>query len=546
MEKELRASGRGTGKAWLRGFSPWLVIAGLFFALLVPIADGQTVSSMSIGPASVKSSAGSWVHGILEKKNGETVLTTKKESYTLSNAEVLPRFSEPFPLDLETKRKGNRFYLEIQSAHIRSIGRWRRSYKGVVDLRATPQLKQLDLKVEELNEVVSSNLNGRLDDQDVVLVMGKYKETRYLLETLFPTVKDQQVLAAMLELKRDLESEQRIFFHYKLKSESADGAAHVYLDQAPPVEKRFYRLNDNYRPEIYDMISQLCASAVAIGRIGSDVPLGSGVLIAPNLVLTCRHNINQNAAASFETSEYDIWFDYEERVRLAALNVVKYDCREVYRSRTLDFSLLEIRPQHGPDLVTRQPVAISVTRVQRWTPIFLVGYPQGIRRIVHDGAWVLFPYQLLSNQERGEIQTEIASEFVDWTAAGEVEAKTEIGVMKAGEFMDDHYGAFQNGDAVSYGNRIEGQPAIGAECDTFRGDSGAPAILRETGKLIGILYKGADDIPGQTAATSVRKPSIFGTAGAKTHEFILPITAVIEDLNKEFPNWRDYGVTVER
>jgi hypothetical protein len=285
---------------------------------------------------------------------------------------------------------------------------------------------------------------------------------------------------------------------------------------------------------------------VAIGRIGSDVPVGSGVLIGRNLVLTCRHNIPANAARSFKTSERDVWFNYEERVWPPQLKTVKYDCREVYRSPKLDFSLLEIQPKDPSDMVEQQPISISTTRVPRWTPIFLVGYPQGIRRTVHDGSWVLFPSELLSKQERGEIQAEIASDFVDWTDAGGVEVKTEMGLMKAAEFMEDHYGAVRSDDEASYQYESEGQPSMGAECDTFRGDSGAPAILRETGGLIGILYKGLDDIPGQTAATSERKPSIYGVAGPKYHEMILPIGPIVAELQQKFPQFGDYDVRIEK
>jgi len=480
-------------------------------------------------------------------KNPVTVLkvANKKATirYAISNPQVLPQFSTSFPLHLNVALKKDGKTVEIKSVSIKSVGRWRLSYAAVVDTTKTPQLKALADKVQELNATVLPNLKGRIDDQNVAAVMSKYKETRNLLESIYSSVKDDRdVLGAMLELKRQLEAEQLAFFHNKLVSEDANGAAHRYLQDASIVEKRFYRLNDNYRPEIYDMIRRECASSVGIVRIGTDNPLGSGVLIAKNLVLTCRHNIRENTARSYPTSEYVVWFNFEERRWPPEIKTVVYDCFEVYRSKTLDFSLLEIKPQHDPVSPEPSPIPISMARVERWTPIFLVGHPQGIRRIVHDGAWVLFPYKLMSNQERGELESEIAEDFVDWSAAGEVTEKTEWGLLQAQEFTEDCYGPRKNDSAVEYHYMKGDQPSMGAECDTFKGDSGAPAILRDTGNLAGILYKGLDDIPGQTAAASARKPTVSTKPGVKDHEVILPISVIVEDMRRSFPRYEQYGV----
>lgn len=496
------------------------------------------------------------IQGVIEtvqkgsQKEPETVLkVTDKQGdttrYTLSNPQDLPQFSTSFPLHLELVPK-KKYNVEIKAVSIKSVGRWRLENKQVVDFRKMPQLKQLDSSIEELGDVVVPNLKGRIDDQNISVVMNKYKEARKHLETLYPTVKnDRQVLAAMIELKRHLETEQRIFFHNKLISENADGSAHQYLKEASLVEKRFFRLNDNYRPEIYDMIKRQCSTSVAIVRIGTDNPLGSGVLIGNRLVLTCRHNIRENTAKSYETSEYLVWFNFEERRWPPEIKTVAYDCREIYRSKKLDFSLLEIKPLQQPMDPEPAPIPISTARVERWTPIFLVGYPQGTRRTVHDGAWVLFPHKLMSNQERGELEAEIAEDFVDWTAAGEVTDKTEWALLQAQEFTEDCYGARKNGSEVEYSYMKGDQPSIGAECDTFKGDSGAPAILRDSGGLIGILYKGLDDIPGQSAALSGRKPTISGKASAKYHELLLPISVIVQELDSSYPAWKDYGIQFE-
>lgn len=533
-----------------KGRNALLLITGTaFFVQTGELLEAQTEApTQSPTPpitVSAKLSSNENVQGVIDRNGDETILKTKTgESYTLGNDQTLPQISEPFPLHLKLAKIKHGEH-KIEKTSIKSAGEWHSDSERIVDPKANPQLKQLDTTTEELNNVVTANLIQRRDDQNLPEVIEKYKETRKVVESVYLTVTDKEVLGALLELKKNLEEEQRLFFFNKLLSEGADGSAHTYLKNAPLIEKRFYRLNDNYRPEVYEMICKLCSSCVAIVRVGTDGPLGSGVVVGKNLVLTCAHNIKLHRADSFATSEYDVWFDYEERLFSSALTPVKYQSQEVYRSKELDFVLLEIQPLQGPDLSERKPIPLSTIRVERWTPIFLVGHPQGIRRMVHDGAWVLFPYEL-TNEERGQVQSELATQLVDWTEQGEVNAKKEKGFMKAKDFMERNYGLFQNGGSVSYRYMNEGKPSIGAECDTFSGDSGAPALLRETGKLIGMLYKGMPDIPGQTAATNRRNPEIFGTAGPDGHELLLPAETIIADIKQGFPTWKDRGIKIEK
>ena len=497
---------------------------------------------------------------------GATVLQKDKDTaYTLSNSQTLPKFKEQFPLHLQlAEKKGHGdYYREIKKADINSVGQWRLASKKFVDLRRIPQLQELNKKTEKLNELVTRNLEQEPEQQDLVGVLRAYKETRSLVESLWPNIKDQQVLTALLELKRNLDQERLIFFHNKLASEKSAGPAQDWLAGESFIEKRFFGMNDNYRPEIYAMISRLCNSCVAIVKKDRSKPLGSGVLIGKDIVLTCKHNIDERSADSFETSDYVVWFDFEERrwppptpspVKSDCwpppTPTVKYACREIYRSKELDFVLLEIRPNTAPDNDQPAPLKLSKTRVDRWTPIVLVGYPDGNQRQVHDDAWVLYPHELRSDQERGKLESQIAKESVDWTEEGMVEDKKAKGLMAARDFLDDNYEKDQTDGIYRY-TRYH-QPTIGAVCDTFEGDSGAPAVLRETGKLIGILYRGLPDIPGQTASTDERKPSISGSPGTRYHELILPITAILAELQKHEPelkerdpNWGSRGIQSE-
>ena len=550
-------------------------VAVLLFVCATATSSGSDLNASPGATAAVSADVPNKdrVQGVIAEEGGEAYLKTKDDGiYTIANADQLPRFTQPFPLHLKTKRqgRGGSYYVKIESADIKSVGRWRIAFDQVIDLRIAPSLKLLDERMQSLNRVVVENLLLPQEDLNFEAVIGEYRAARKLLESSYPTIKDVEMLRVLLELKHDLESEQRLFFHNKIASEPPDGPAHIHLRDASLVDKRFYQLNDNYRPEVYAMISNMSASAVAIARKGQDVPLGSGGIIGPNIVLTARHNIGRNTAQSFEASDYTILFDFEERRLLEPLKPIEYDCKEIYRSATLDFVLLEIRrrasnsalgPSSNPSSSSApnangspvptptpptapSPIPISTARVTRWTPIFLIGYPQGLRRTVHDGAWILFPDRLVSNEERGELQSEIAAESVDWTEGGEIEVKTEKGLMKAVDFMDDYYGPTLLRADATYTYVREGQPTIGAECDTFRGDSGAPAILRENGRLIGMLYRGLWEAPGETAATSERKVRVSSRPGAGHHELILPASAIVADLRDNFPEWQTRGIVV--
>jgi V8-like Glu-specific endopeptidase len=293
------------------------------------------------------------------------------------------------------------------------------------------------------------------------------------------------------------------------------------------------------------MISERSASCVAVvQKAGGAVPLGSGVLIGPDTVLTCAHNITEHAADSFDSSEIVVWLDYEERHFGTQLSNVVCDCQEVYRSKTQDFVILKIRRADNKQPTGRTPIALNGTRIIRWTPIFLVGYPQGWRRTIHDSSWVLFPHRIVSNTEWGDIESAVTAEYLEEQTEQDPNVRSQRAAEKARDFMVSRYGQPEpNATNKQYVLRYEGAEYIGAECDTFEGDSGAPAMLREDGSIIGILFKGMSDFGA--AMTSARNPRVTSRPGARFHERILPISNVIADLNANIPQWQtSWGVTI--
>ena len=168
--------------------------------------------------------------------------------------------------------------------------------------------------------------------------------TRESIAKAYGDVEDTSTRVELARLKGNLATEERGFLRNKLTEQATAAQADTYVENLSAVEKRFYRLNDNYRPEIYPMISERSASCVAIVRkTGGSWPIGSGVIIGDDVVLTCKHNIAKNGAKTFQNSEYSVWVYYEERRFGGQLSNTICECEEAYRSDTLDFVLLRIR-----------------------------------------------------------------------------------------------------------------------------------------------------------------------------------------------------------
>jgi V8-like Glu-specific endopeptidase len=316
----------------------------------------------------------------------------------------------------------------------------------------------------------------------------------------------------------------------------------AYLKQRS-VRKAWYGRDDNYRPEVYEMIYKQSRSCVGITPHNKTKLRGSGVLIGPNTVLTAGHVVED----AVNPNEFDVLFDYEqtfdpENKQLNEKSVIRRRVTSAYflgkapdpDSSPLDYVLLEIESaKKGQD---RPPIPISIDRVTLETPIFLVGHPRGAERLIHDNSWVKFPYQVSQ------------AEFTDLLALvnGELKAAgAEDAAQEADNFIQfykqqiDHKSYF-------YVDRRDGKAehSMGAECDTFRGDSGAPAMLRETGEVVGILVAGEAD--QEMRPNEGRVKSNAYTASWIHHETLLPIVKVVEQLDKEKSGWRnECGVEIK-
>ncbi|TWU16276.1 trypsin-like peptidase domain-containing protein [Allorhodopirellula heiligendammensis] len=299
------------------------------------------------------------------------------------------------------------------------------------------------------------------------------------------------------------------------------------------LKARFGRM-DNYRPEVYELIYQNSRSCCALVRAGEDRPFGTGVLIGEGLILTCLHNFT---LMGLEPSQCEAWFNYESTHAHPTQAPDVFPLGDMICAGQpigplhvqLDFALVELRGKddgpriheltNGGELKYPLPT-LDDRQLLRDDAIYVVGHPAGAMRLVHDNAFVLFPFR--TNQFGfDKLRMEMCYET----------NKSPDSENEWRQFM----GSFISRSATSpfesskqyeqYSLRWEGMPVFAADCDTSRGNSGSPVFDRLTNGLIGLLHAGEADL------------SESYQSGWRRHEAILPIELIISQATSQSPDW---------
>jgi len=142
---------------------------------------------------------------------------------------------------------------------------------------------------------------------------------------------------------------------------------------------------------------------------------------------------------------------------------------------------------------------------------------------VHDNSFVYFPFRVTPD-EYIDIKLRVSAEF------DSIEAEDQSyreGKLK--EFVDSYQLRESDGDPYYeyISVRFDHQPTIGADSDTYRGNSGSPVYNRRSHAVIGLLFDGQEDLSEPWAA------------GWRAHEAVLPITKIVERLDTAAPDWRN-------
>ena len=297
------------------------------------------------------------------------------------------------------------------------------------------------------------------------------------------------------------------------------------------LEKSLYGRDDRYPPQTYERIYANSRGAFALHAKREDKPRCSAVLIGQKLALTNNHCIFEEAPDEFEAL-----FDYEDDLSGNQLPRRTFPVAGIRLSDEderggLDFVLLELGAnEQGVLPGAAYPVqCLSTAPVTRDEPLYVVGYPLGEPRAVHDNTFVYFPFRL---DEDGytELKMLVSAEFDSIEAE---EQSYRDGKLK--EFIESYQRRDDAGtpyyEYISV--RFGGQPTIGVDSDTYRGNSGSPVFHRRSHAVVGLLFDGQEDLS---------QPWI---AGWRSHEAVLPIAEVLERLDAVAPEWRsDPGVCV--
>jgi V8-like Glu-specific endopeptidase len=469
----------------------------------------STINGKTVQKPIIKTSAGDYVEGTKGR-----IKIEDKDNVLNSHPDL------PLTFDVQSTSPGR---YEVTDVKLPAVSQWQADLDTKIDPSKQPLVSSVTEAVEALDvESKQALRTGNLSNFDSVT--DKFEALKENILRTYATVPPSEHTVRTTLAKSYLTSQSG--------------------------EKAWYGRDDNYRPEVYEMIYQQSRCCVGITKHKQMKPLGSGVLIGPNTVLTADHVIEDGIGPD----DFDVIFNYEQRrdenneklVDAPTAADSKNKERLFVRKRVkafyfvgtapdpdsspLDFALLQIdNPE--PQEEKRTFVKISADRVTPDTPIFLIGHPRQAPRLVHDNSWIKFPYQV-SESERMHLLVGVNGEL---GFSGSSDAAEEADKFMA--FYKPQTDAAGRKSYV-YINRRSGKALhyMGAECDTFHGDSGAPAMLRESGELVGILVGGEpdqEDMPNEGRAKSNSY-----LAGWIHHEKLLPIVKVIEQLDKEKNGWR--------
>lgn len=298
-----------------------------------------------------------------------------------------------------------------------------------------------------------------------------------------------------------------------------DSAASDWIDRYGEIQagKGVIEEDDRYPPETYRRIYDRTRSAAALGRQGDDESFCSGVLIGPGWLLTNLHCLRDHPIDQIVAR-----FDYEETLDHEMLPETRYRIEGVVVSGERfkghpDFAILQLAAgsdgRHAGE--TRTPLCLARASPGRGEALYLVGHPEGEPRTVHDHAYVRFPFSITGHQRRA------------LRIALEREVKHLANAKTLLDEFDTSYRARTAGGQTIYeyyASRWRGQPTIGVDADTFHGNSGSPALLRNSHALFGILYDGVND-------------GAHDHWGWTAHEAVLPSSVIAAALDQATPDW---------
>ncbi len=430
----------------------------------------------------------------ISKRGNTAVLQTSDATIPISNPDAIAHQVRQLPVQAVVSGAPGGA-VEVRKVELRATSKWK---ERPTQWRARSRYADLDAAQRRLDVIATRALAPDATDAD----LGALKAATDGAQ--------KQVVEAYKSVPEANRAEQRVLVEQ-----------HAELRR---LEKSLYGRDDRYPPQTYERIYANSRGAFALRAKAEDKPRCSAVLIGEKLALTNNHCILEEAPDEFEAV-----FDYEDdlagnRMPPRAFPVTDIRLTDEDARGNLDFVLLELGTDADGALPgTRYPVqCLAPSPVHRDEPLYVVGYPLGEPRTVHDNTFVYFPFRL-SEDEFVELKLLVSAEF---DSVEEEERSYREGKLR--EFTDSYRRDENGGDAFYeyISARFGGQPTIGVDSDTYRGNSGSPVYHRRTHAVVGLLFDGQEDLSQPWAP------------GWRSHEAVLPIAEVIERLDAAEPAWR--------
>ena len=437
----------------------------------------------------------------VSRRGEEVVLQTSDDSVRVANPAAISQFVRQLPVRADVVRDGTDV-VQVRGVTLEASESWKQQWQ-----KLGPREKRRYQRIDAAQRRVSVAA-------DEALATDATEADLRQLDAAVDTAQ-QAVVAEYQVMRSDTDEAARVEQRVLVEQ-------HRELQRA---SKGLYGLNrdDRYPPQAYQSIYDNSRGAFALRHVGEPKPRCSGVLISDHLGLTNNHCIGNELP-----EEFVVVFDYEDTLAGSHLEehvypVTDFLIEDEIARAGLDFVLLELGAVEGKTPgATYKPQCLSPELVKRDDPLYVIGYPLGDPRTVHDNAFVYFPWHV-TEAEYAELELLVRSEF----ASIELEQQSWID-GKLREFTDS-YKRREDATGIWYeyiSTRFGDQPTIGADSDTYRGNSGSPVFHRRTHHVIGLLFDGQDDL------------SVPWEPGWRAHEAVLPIAPVIARLDAVYAEWR--------
>lgn len=257
-------------------------------------------------------------------------------------------------------------------------------------------------------------------------------------------------------------------------------------------EKTIYDLPSNFEPTSYSKIAQQAQRVVGLSRSGAT--FCTGYLLNDEWAVTAGHCFRGVTKTTSQTNPFP-----GLKVSFEANSDDQYQVEQVWpwpppgklESDDLDYAFVKVgSTNQGQRVVDNHPnlpeVCFGFQPLGLNAPVYVIGHPQGGTMMVHDHAYVRYPFQVDQNTYT-QLHLETALAFQDDQERADVMAQFENAYR---EISADGETFFQY-----FGSRFTGveRPMFGIDTDTYSGNSGSAVFDRRSHCVIGVFNAGSPD-----------------------------------------------------